>query len=375
MRRVTIALNKTNQTYASQEIVDHQQGTGDTQGPGQVDGTLNAELSPGSYALEFAALLRRDFSTVFTAITGAGLTIAASGALWTVTRAAGDFLAGGVKVGMVVRLSVGTLNAANLNKNLVVVGVTATVLTVFPMNGVALVAEGPIAGCTVSAPGKITYAPTTGHTNDYFTWEQYDASVPFSEVFTDVKPASANVTIPGTGQITAVFGLPGLSRTEGSSEVLTSPSAASTTKTLAAVQGRIVLNGALVAVTNINFTIDGAVSTGDPEVGSESYSDLQRGRITVTGSFQAKFTSQTIQGLRNSQAVIPLIVGSADSKLAGADFILFTFPAIKVMTDDMDDGEKIRIRTYNFTAQFNGDGGAGTATHQTIAQIHDSQAA
>jgi hypothetical protein len=33
------------------------------------------------------------------------------------------------------------------------------VLTVVPLNGVALVAEGPITGCTVSAPGKATYVP------------------------------------------------------------------------------------------------------------------------------------------------------------------------------------------------------------------------
>jgi hypothetical protein len=74
-----------------------------------------------------------------------------------------------VKKGMVVRLSVGSLNAANISKNLLVISATATVLTVVPLNGVALVAEGPITGCTVSAPGKETHAPTTGHTNDYFS--------------------------------------------------------------------------------------------------------------------------------------------------------------------------------------------------------------
>ena len=49
-----------------------------------------------------------------------------------------------------VRLSVGSLNAANISKNLLVIGVTATVLTVIPLNGVAMVAESSIAGCTVA---------------------------------------------------------------------------------------------------------------------------------------------------------------------------------------------------------------------------------
>jgi hypothetical protein len=149
MRRVSLELNKQNDTYASNEIVDHQQSTGATQGPGRIAGTLKGELSAGSYDLEFAALLRKDFATPFTAITGASLTIAGSGPTYTVTRAAGDFLSGGVKRGMVVRLTVGSLNAANISKNLLVISATATVLTVVPLNGVALVAEGPIATCTV----------------------------------------------------------------------------------------------------------------------------------------------------------------------------------------------------------------------------------
>jgi hypothetical protein len=70
--------------------------------PGRIAGTLKGELSAGTYDLEFAALLRKDFATAFTAITGASLTIAGSGPTYTVTRATGDFLTGGVKRGMVV---------------------------------------------------------------------------------------------------------------------------------------------------------------------------------------------------------------------------------------------------------------------------------
>jgi hypothetical protein len=376
MRRVSLEMNKQNSTFTSNEIVSHQQSTGATQGPGQINGSLKGELSPGSYALEFAALLRRDFSTLFTSITSVSLTIAGSGPTYTVTRSAGDFLTGGVKVGMVVRLSVGSLNAANINKNLLVLGVTATVLTVVPLNGAALVAEGPIAGCTVaSAGGKITFAPTTGHTNDYYTWEKWFADLPRSELFTDVKPGAADVSFPGSGLIEVGFEMVGLGRTLGASEVCTSPTAASTTNTVSAVQGRIIVNGAVTAVTNIQFKIDGATSAGDPEVGAATLSDLQRGKISVSGSFSAKFDSATLQTLRDNQSVIALIVGAADSGLATADFVVFTLPAIKLFSDDASDGGDGQVvRTYNFTAQFNGAGGANLATNQTICQIHDSQA-
>lgn len=377
MRRVSLEMNKSNDVYQSNEIVTHQQSTGSTQGPGRITGSLKGELSPGSYALEMAALLRRDFGTVLTPITGATLTIAASGTLWTVTRSAGDFLTGGVKKGMVVRLSVGSLNAANITKNLLVLDVTSTVLTVTPLNGVALVAEGPITTCTVaSAGGKITYAPVSGHTNDYFSWEKKFTDLTRYELFTDVKPAALDVTIPGSGQIEASFDMVGLARTLSGSETLTSPTAASTTNTVTAVRGRLSANGAVIAVTNIQFKIDGATSPGDPEVGSTILSDLQRGKISVSGSFSAKFSSVDLQTLRDAQTVFTLIVGCADSSSDTADFIIFTFPAVKVFSDDVNDGgDGQATRTYQFTAQYNGSGGTGTSTHQTIAQIHDSQAA
>ena len=374
MRRVTLSANKQNDTYSSNEIVSHQQSTGATQGPGRVAGTLNAELSPGSNSLEFAALLRRDF-TAFTALTAVSLTIAGTGPTYTVTRASGSFLTDLVKRGYVLRLSVGTLNAANISKNLLVISATATVLTVVPLNGVALVAEGPITGCTISAPGKVDWVPTTGHTNDYYSWEKWFADNSFSELFTDVKPASADVTLPATGIPTVNFDLPGLARTLGTAEVLTSPTAASTTNVVTAVQGKVVINGVVTAVTNIQFKIDGATTTGDAEVGSNSLSDLQRGKVSASGSFSAKFTSQVLQTLRENQTLVTLIAGAADSALAAADFVIACFPTIKIFTDDADDGEKAIVRTYNWTAQYNGAGGAGTDTNQTIVQMHDSQAA
>jgi hypothetical protein len=167
------------------------------EGPGSRRGTLNGELSPGHLragvrgpaAPRLRHRLHRDHRRV--------ADHRGSGPTYTVTRASGSFLTDGVKKGMVVRLSVGSLNAANISKNLLVLGDTATVLTVKPLNGVALVAEGPITGCTVSAPGKETHAPTTGHTNDYFSWEKKFTDLTRYELFTDVKPASRRRHHPG----------------------------------------------------------------------------------------------------------------------------------------------------------------------------------
>lgn len=373
-RRVTATFTKDGETYTSNEIVSHQQSTGATEGPSDIKGTLNGELSAGTYALEFANLLRKDFATPFTAITSLGITIAGSGPTYTLTRSSG-WLTDGVKKGHVIVLSVGSLNAANINKRLLVVSITQTVATVIPLNGVALVAEGPIAGCTVSAPGKESHAPVSGHTNDYFSWEKYFADITRSELYTDVKVGSADVSIPNTGIATVNFSLAGLGRTLGGSQVLTSPTAETTSSVLAAVQGKVLVNGAVTTVTGIELQINGNVTSGEAEVGSNTRSDLQRGRIAVSGSFTAKFSGVTLQTLRDNQTVVTFVAVIADSGLATAEFITFVLPAIKIFTDADDDGEKEIIRTYQFTAQYYGSGGAGTDSHQTICMIQDSLAA
>jgi hypothetical protein len=82
-----------------------------------VEGTINGELSPGTWKDFIAAAVRKAFAAT-TAITSLSITIAGAGPTYTVTRASGSFLTDGVKAGDVVRLTAGSFNAANLNKNL-----------------------------------------------------------------------------------------------------------------------------------------------------------------------------------------------------------------------------------------------------------------
>jgi hypothetical protein len=45
-----------------------------------------------------------------------------------------------------------------------------------------------------------------------------------------------------------------------------------------------------------------------------------------------------------------------------------------VFSDTPDDGEKTIVRSYAFTAEYNGSGGAALALDQTILSIQDTQA-
>jgi len=371
LRRRTSVFQRTRDTYENDEIASHQQSTGATAGINRVSGSLSALLSPLTYSALFANLLRKDFAAT-TSITAMSITIAGSGPTYTVTRATGDFLTAGIKAGDVVRLTAGSFNAANITKNLLVISLTATVLTVRPLNGVALVAEGPIASATLAVPGKKCLVPITGHTNTYLTFEEWYSDISRSEVFVDCKVSQAALNVPATGNTEITFDLVGLSRVTSGTRVLTSPTAETTTDVVQGVSGGVLVNGALTPLTSLQLTINGSVAPSDAELGSNFASDLQKGRIMVSGTFTAKFTDATLQTLFENQTPVGLVAVIADDTSANADFVSFNMSRIKVFSDTPDDGEKSVVRTYAFTAEINGAGGAALANDQTLISVQDS---
>lgn len=375
IRRENFALNVTKDTYSVNEIVSHQQHTGDIHGVRKSAGTLNGVLSPGTYEAWLAALLRKAWAAT-AAITGASITVAGSGP-YTLTRAAGSYLTDGIKIGDVVRLTAGAFVAANLNKNLLVTGVTATVLTVLVVNSSTLTAEGPIASATVTVPGKKTYVPTSAHTNLYYTVEEWFSDLTRSHLYPDVQIATAEIGIPATGNVTVNFGLIGLGvNTKSGAQVLTSPGAETTSSVVASVAGAVLVNGVRqAAITSMQFTIDGGTTHGEAVVGSNSIPDTQRGRIKVSGSFTALYESDTIGAIFDDETAVGIVAVTADDQTADADFVGFSMSKVKLFSNDGDDGEKQIVRTYNFTAQLDSAGGAALATNQTIISVQDSTVA
>ena len=376
IRRETATFNQTKDTYENNEIVAHQQSTGATHGIARSAGTINGLLSGASYSALMGSLLRKDFVAT-SALTGLSLTIAASGSNYTITRATGDFLTGGIKIGDVIQITAGSVNANNLNKNLVVVGVTATVLTVNVLNsGATMTAEGPIASCTITVPGKKAWIPTTGHTNDYYTFEEWYSDAVRSHVYPDLQIGMLDVAVPATGNVTAAFGLVGLgAKTESGTQSLTSPTAATTTNVMSSVAGAVYVGGVRYTnITSFSLKIDGQVNPGEAVVGSNTVGDVYRGRVKVSGSFSFVYDADTLGANFLDETATSLIAVLADARTAAANTVAFVLPRVKFFSNDADDGEKQIVRTINFTAEINGSGGASLASHQTIVSIQDSQA-
>lgn len=372
LRRTQGQLSLQKETYnTADEITSTQQMKSSRHGPKQVSGNLNGLVSPGTYADFFQALLRKD-AVATTAIASLSITVAGSGP-YTLTRGTGSWLTDGIKIGDVVRLTAGTFNAANLNKNLLVTALTATVLTCVVLNGSTLTAEGPIASATLTVPGKKTMAPDTGHTNIYYTIEEWMPDVPRSVVSSDVKVGQAQVEFPGTGNISTSFSLVGLEQTASESVYFTSPTAETTSNVLSSASGLLLVGGTAVAtVTTASLTINGNAQVAEGVVGSNLRPDVFRGKVMATGTFSAYFDGGTLSDAFLNETETSLVLVNTDGTAANAGFVTFVMQKVKINSEDRDDGETGIIGQYTFEAIYKGDGGSGTAYDLTTLAMQDS---
>jgi hypothetical protein len=379
VRRETSTFEQRKETYTTEsEITSTQQLLSNRHGVQLVDGKLNGILSGGTYTDELAALMRKD--TAAGATTGAIITVAAAvttGYAGTFTRSAGSFFTDGFKVGQIVRCTGwATTGVANNNKNFLITALTATVMTVLSLVPVAVGAKAAGDSVTISTPGKITYIPNSGHTNIYHTVEEWSSDVPRSEVYSDIQVASADITIPGSGNAKVAFAFTGLVTSPATAGVyFVSPTAETTSDAVASATGALFVNGVQQAIiTNIQFKIDGKVAPAEGVVGTNIRPDVFRGKVMVTGSFTAYYDSGTVPDVFTNESVISILVALSSGSDALSEVITFSMPTVKLNSASPDDSETGLKRTYNFVAQYNSAGGVNLANHATTLQMHDTLA-
>jgi len=371
LRRVTSVAKETSASYATNEILSHNQSTGVQLGSRSTEWALDGELSPGTYSTLLAALLRKAF-TATTASTG-NVTVTST----SIACGTADFLTNGFKIGDVARITAGTFaNAVNRDNNFLVTGVTAGTLTGVTVNGTTLIAEGPIAAATVTVVGKKSIVPLTGHTDTLFTVEEWQKDIAESEVFPDMRIGKADVSIPASGNATIKFEGKGLGvRTLGTSQVLTTPTAETTTPVLTSARGILMVNGVESSlVTSASFSVDGTLAAIGPVVGSNFAPDMSRGKVMVSGTFSVAYEDHSLSTLFSSETKLSLTTILTADNTNAADFTSFTMSAIKLTGDSPTDGEAGIIRTFPFTAEINNLGGAALANDKTIITVQDSAA-
>ena len=374
MRRTNSVFKATRNSYKSNEVVSHHQSTGASYGLRKTDGTLAGELSSGTYQMQIEAMLEAVYSTAAT--TGALTTIAAaSGTPDTFTDSANGFLTAGFKIGMVVRATgfSGAGAAACNSRNFWITALTAGVMSGLFLDGTAMVSDAAGEAVTIAEVGKHCKVPLTSHIKSYLQVEEWYGDLTDSDLFNDVIVAGIDFDLPASGNAGFSSSYVGLARTLSGSQVMTGPTAETSTGIMAAINGRMYVNGTTQPLTGLKLSLkNGAADTG-AEVGSNSASDVVKGPVEVEGSFTAMLRDQVVSALLEAETAVSLAAVVTADETATSHFMSFILGKIKVFGDAPDDNLAI-ARTYTFTAEINRAGGAALAWDDTIITIQDSAA-
>jgi hypothetical protein len=371
LRRVTASFNLMKEAYESGEIRTDRQIADFRHGVRSAEGSLNGELSAAAYSDFMGSIVGKDFAAVVLG-PAAQATVTVVGTTYTLVRATGSWLTDGIKVGMVVRAAGLTATADNA-RNLLVASLTATTVVVVPLNTVALTVQAAATSVTVTSPGKQTFVPATGHTDDSYTVEEFYADIAQSEVYTGMKLNSMSIQLPATGLTTVDFAFAGKDLTQtGTTQYFTLPTAQSSNGIFAAVNGVMLVAGAPVAlVTSADFSVERATENATA-VGSNSVSEIFTGRIRVTGNLSVYFQDEAFRGYFDNETPVSIVLTLTADSSANSNFVTFTLPKVKLGSFTKDDNELGLVASSSFQALLNDVTTYGLPA--TTIQIQDSAA-
>ncbi len=371
--------DQTNETYISDEIRPDRQ-VGDVNiGPQDGNGACNGELTPETYELFEAAILRKVFVAGSNDPANTGVAAAAtSGAAGTFTRddVGGDWIDDGFKLGDVIQMTGWTTTGVTNNThNFLITALTDTVMTVLAIDGTPPATKIKGDSVVTTVKGQKCWTPATGHTEDWFTIEHNYSDVDLSEVFWDCKPTSMAVKAPATGIPTVDFNILGLQMTakaSGDSPYFTDPMAITTTEAVHSGKAVILVSGVQQSLaTGIDFEIIGNNQAMAPVIGTNVKPGISDGRVEIKGNISILFEDDTIAGYYRAGTEVSIFVILPVSDAAAANFVAFTIPVAK-LTGAAKDGDIGIAHSFPFTAEFNNSGGDAVNTLATSLSMQDS---
>ena len=361
----------TKEAFESNTIRTDQQRQNASHGTRSVSKTLGQELQVGGHTALFEGALRSAFATAAT--TGAKTDIAINGSTRTLSRSTGSFIADGFKVGDIIRAS-GFAASANNGKNLRIATVAALSMTYIADAWLGtLTTEAAGATVTLTAGGKKLSVPLTGHTNDYFTIEEWNEDIAQSESDLDCKVSSMAIEIPANGNATINFGFLGRNATFDTAQYFSSPADAPNGDILNGTTGLLSYNGVdSVVLTNVSISLDAGAEI-KAVVGSNISPDVFTSAVVVSGSMAALFEDGTVLNAFDDESEASLFVYLFANDTATSDFVIIKLPNVKINSAEKgSDGTAISLSS-NFSAGVLLDG--STVKEQTTIVIVDSTVA
>lgn len=359
--------NLAKNAFESNSIRTSQQRLNPRHGTRSVPFTLNQELQIGGHTDLIAGMLRAAFATgATTGSVSQSLDVSAR----TITRSSGSYITDGFKVGDIVRIS-GAVDSDNNGVNLRLTAVAQLQLDYAADSWLpAGMSNITTTAITVAVPGKKCSIPSSGHTSDYFTIEDWQSDVPSSRRHTDCRVSSMALAVPPNGHATLSTTFLGIDSDPQTTEYFTNETAASTGSLLAGPQGLLRYNGAdsaVVSDVSINITNSAEVKS---VVGTDLSPDVFVGSTVVTGSFSAMFDANTFFTNFEAETVGPLYLYLFEDSTAGSDFVIIKIPALKINSSDSANDGVARTVSAEFSGGENVSG--STTIEQTSIVYMDS---
>ena len=344
--RVTATFDTDADKYSSAEIDPSQQQSDTRLGNFRTSGAIKGEASCGTYALLMAALLRRDFTAG--GVTTAQVTV--SSAAGGLVRSAGSWLTDGHRAGTVVRASgFLTTGAANNAKNFFITSVTALNLTGQFMDGSAMTVKAAGDPVTVTATGKRSFTPLTGHTTDWFTAEVQDPKISVNRPFIDQLVSKMDIAVQPNGITSCDFTLMG--KLEGATTpaaYFTGPASAPPTGKFSGATALLSVNGIPSQIcTGMSLSLDGQVKI-DPVIGSKFATAASRGKVMGSGQFTVLMQDAAYIDYFKNETEVSLAYAMAADSTGLADVMALGMGRIKITSAKVSDGETNKIVTCAF---------------------------
>lgn len=372
LRRVGSTLKLGKDTYQSAEIRADRQIGDMRHGTRRVTGGVSGELSCNTYSDLFEALFRGTWAAGVSLDPSDLTSIAADNGTSTFTAAAGAPVTLGLRVGDIIRFA-SLADTDNNAKNFLITGFSGTsnrVIAVYP----APDTMSPDTSFTLTSFPRLI-APSSGHASRKFAFEVYNEDIDVARLFTECRIGSARLQLPATGMTTVEFGVMGRNLETYSASAapfFTSPSAATTTGLLAAVNGFLRMNATQQAVvTGIDLNIDLAPSS-DAVVGQDIVPEIFLGRFNVSGTVTAFFESLDLLNAFLNESEIELMVKLDATSAANTPCMTLYAPRIKLGDFDAPaQGEGGQSVTIPFSClKYEG---AGAGIDQTTLAMVDTE--
>lgn len=370
LRQVNHNLSLNKDTYQSNEKRNDRQIGDFRHGIRRVGGSINGELGCLTYADLFEAVFRGTW--------GAGLSLseseltsaAADNATSKFTFGGGDPVAEGLRVGMVARF--GSLSvAANNSKNFVITGFSGASnrdVSVYPAPA-DMSADSTF---TLDTAGKSLIIPSASHVQRLFAFESYAVDIDVAQLFTECRLGGFNLNLPATGIADVSFNVLGrnlVPLSGGSAPFFTSPSAATGTGNMQAVNGLLLVDGSSVAtVTGLQMSCD-LSPNAPPIIGQNLVPEIFLGSAIVRGQFSAFFQDGTLVDSFSNESELQLLLYLTASNDAAAQALSIFLPRIKLgSANQSDDGSGGKIVQFDFQA-LKYEGSAAGIPNTTIQMV------